>query len=282
MPPVQWGEGKKAARTHKHKRTHTRGNMYVLLLQITTCASHHSSDNTQYYANRRLCDSVAVVCVAHTAPLTADQPYLHSLCVRLQSVSPSSPTSGSSSQNGSLPVYFTVRAIFSRTSHSPVFIFTILIFGTSKLEATWIRRFFSFFLALLSLICSAVWPLTYWCCHSPPLVYVLWLSVKPNLQPRLIRLDPRLTFKPLNFQVTSKCTEPVTTITAGASFFFSFTFFCKLIERGKGFNSYQLSNEMCHYSQFVYLFVGMGRYEILTVHTVLRQKYHVFTVNVSL
>lgn len=70
MPPVQRGDGKKR---HTHTHSLTQGNMYVLLLQITTCTSRHSSENTQYYANRRLCDSGAAVGVGHTAPLTADQ-----------------------------------------------------------------------------------------------------------------------------------------------------------------------------------------------------------------
>lgn len=46
---------------------------YMLLLQITARTSCHSSDNTQYYANKCLCDSGAAVGVAFTALLTADQ-----------------------------------------------------------------------------------------------------------------------------------------------------------------------------------------------------------------
>lgn len=49
--------GRGGQNKHTHTHTCTQGNIYVLLLQITTCTSRHSSDNTQYYANRRLCDS---------------------------------------------------------------------------------------------------------------------------------------------------------------------------------------------------------------------------------
>lgn len=47
--------------------------MYILLLHITACTSRHSSDNTQYYANKCLCESGAAVGVAFTVLLTTDQ-----------------------------------------------------------------------------------------------------------------------------------------------------------------------------------------------------------------
>lgn len=74
--PVRWREEAAGTDRHTHTgaQTHTQGYLYILLLQITTCTSRHSSDNTQYYANRRLCDSGAAVGVAHMVLLTADQP----------------------------------------------------------------------------------------------------------------------------------------------------------------------------------------------------------------
>ena len=61
--PVRWW--KEAVKTGTHM--HTQGNMYVLLLRIITGTSRHSTDNTQYYGNRHLCDSGTAVGVAHIA-----------------------------------------------------------------------------------------------------------------------------------------------------------------------------------------------------------------------
>lgn len=61
--------------TTKHTHTHTLNqvNMYILLLQIATCTSHHSTDNTQYYANMLPCDSGVAAGVSQMAFPTADQ-----------------------------------------------------------------------------------------------------------------------------------------------------------------------------------------------------------------
>lgn len=63
--------------------------------------SRHSSDNTQYYANKPLCDSGATDGVGHMALLTADQlayvPYasLSAACLPLFPIIPSTSDSPS-------------------------------------------------------------------------------------------------------------------------------------------------------------------------------------------
>lgn len=47
--------------------------MYILLLQIATCTSHHSTDNTQYYVNMLPCDSGVAAGVSQMAFPSADQ-----------------------------------------------------------------------------------------------------------------------------------------------------------------------------------------------------------------
>lgn len=106
MPPVQRGDGKR-----RPEQTHTitlmRGDVSVPLLQITTSTSRHSSDNTQYYANKCLCDSG----VAHTALLTADQP----ACIPYASLSaaclPLAPNIWLPLAHLSHPLCFTVCAV---------------------------------------------------------------------------------------------------------------------------------------------------------------------------
>lgn len=106
MPPVQRGDGK---RRPEQTRTITlmRGDVSVPLLQITTSTGRHSSDNTQYYANKCLCDSG----VAHTALLTADQP----ACIPYASLSaaclPLAPNIWLPLAHLSHPLCFTVGAV---------------------------------------------------------------------------------------------------------------------------------------------------------------------------
>ena len=223
--------GRKKRHTHTHTHTHTltQGNMYVLLLQITTCTSRHSSENTQYYANRRLCDSG----VGHTAPLTADQfTYI--------------PRASLSA--ACLPLFPNIWLPRCRCASPTLFHCLNSLFICPSLHHTTVLSFpksdYIFLISQcishfptpqslsqhetghpVSRICSAVWPLTYRCCLPVTAVSgraaeadTHTLLVKPNHQPRLIRLDPSLIFEPLNFWMTLKCTEPVKTTTAGATF----------------------------------------------------------------
>lgn len=145
--------------------------MCTLLQQITTCTSHHSSDNTQYYANRCLCDSCAAFGDAYMAQLTADQ---------LAYISYASLSAASLFPNiwllhSTLPclIYFTVCKVSSfppprRTSH-------FLCCSIHHPLHIVFHIFFSFSFASLLLVCSAVSLLTHKCC-------LLW-HMAPQLGP---------------------------------------------------------------------------------------------------